>query len=201
MRSENRHVVDKAKYRQPGAVTGILLAVLCVIATLTGCGESWRSTSADIDYKAVFLDNGQALFGRLGESGPSYVTLKDVLYVPGRMLLGYDNKLMNSVGAEIWHESDPIRLETRHIVALIDTDYRAVLLDDGRALFGRILERTTDYLLLKDVFSIEREVTQGQGGKTARVVLARDNERLQDHMFINTSHVLAVEPVSARPEK
>jgi hypothetical protein len=77
-----------------------------------------------------------------------------------------------------------------------------VLLDNGRAYFGRLLERTTDYLLLKDVFSIEREVTEEHGGKTARAVLARrENERLQDHMFINSAHVLAVEPVSARPEK
>jgi hypothetical protein len=174
--------------------------MLCVVATFTGCGESRRGTSADTDYQAVFLDNGQAFFGRVEESGPSYVTLKDVLYVPGRT---YDHKLVKNAGVEIWQESDPIRFDIRHVVALIDTDYRAVLLDDGRAYFGRLIERTTDYVLLKDVFSIEIEATQERGGKTARVVLVkRENDRrLQDPMFINAGHVLAVEPVPARPEK
>ena len=200
MRSENRHVVDKARQRQLSATIILLTAVLCVIATLTGCSKSWRGTSADIDYKAMLLDNGQALFGKLEDSGPSQVTLKDVLYVTGRKC---DNKVVRSVGTEIWHGCDPVRLDTRNIVAVIDTDYKAVLLDNGRAYFGRLLERTTDYLLLKDVFLIEREVTQEWGGKTARVVLVKgeNGREPQDHMFINAGHILAVMPVSERSEK
>ncbi len=92
MASERRHFVDKARQRQPGVGTGILLtALICIVATLAGCSESWRGASADIDYKAVFLDNGQALLGKLEDSGPSHVTLKDVFYVPGRVC---DNKLI-----------------------------------------------------------------------------------------------------------
>ena len=198
MGSESRHVVDKARQRPSGALTGILLAILCVVATLTGCGESWRGSSADIGYKAVFLDDGQALFGKLEDSGPTHVTLKDAFYVPGRVC---DNKLIPGPGPGR-QESGPIRLETRHIVAPIDTDYRAILLDNGRVCFGTLLQRATDYVELKDAFFIEREVTQGHGGKTARVVLVTgaNGRQLQDHIFINAGHVLAVEPISAGPE-
>jgi len=200
MRPESEHVIDKAKYSPLGALTGVALAVLCVIVTLTGCSESRRGTSADIDYKAVFLDNGQALFGRLEDSGPSHVTLKDVLYVTGGKC---GNKVVKSVGSEVWHGRDPVRLDTRNIVAVVDTDYKAVFLDNGRAYFGRLLERTTDYVLLKDVFLIERETTQEWGGKTVRVILVKgENGRdPQDHMFINAGHILSVMPVSAKPEK
>ena len=170
MRSKNRHVMDKARCSHLGALTSAVLAMVCVFATLTGCGESWSITSADIDYKAVFLDNGQALFGRLEDSGPSHVTLKDVLYVTGGKC---GNKVVKSVGSEVWHGRDPVRLDTRDIVAVVDTDYKAVFLDNGRAYFGRLLERTTDYLLLKDVFLIEREMTQEWGGKTVRVILVK----------------------------
>ncbi|MGD0661103.1 MAG: hypothetical protein ABSD38_23825 [Syntrophorhabdales bacterium] len=199
MASERRHFVDKARRSQPGVGTGILLtALICIAATLAGCSESWRSASADIDYKAVFLDNGQALFGKLEDSGPSHVTLKDVLYVPGRVC---DNKLTPGPGPG-WQGSGPIRLETRHMVTPVDTDYRAILLDNGRVCFGRLLQRTTDYLELKDAFFIEREVAHGHGEKMARVVLVTgaNGRHLQDHIFINAGHVLAVEPVLARPE-
>lgn len=100
MRPENERVIDKARQRELRATIILLTAVLCVIGTLTGCGASWTVTSADIDYKAVLLDN-------------------------------------------------------------------------GRAYFGRLLERTTDYLLLKDVFLIEREMMQEWGGKTVRVILVK----------------------------
>jgi hypothetical protein len=198
MGSESRHVVNKAMQRKSGASTGILLAILCVVATLTGCSESWSGSSANIGYKAVFLDNGQALFGKLEDSGPSHVTLKDVLYVPGRVC---DNKLIPGPGPG-WQGSGPVRLETQHMVAPVDTDYRAILLDNGRVCFGRLLQRTTDYVELKDAFFVEREVTRGHGGKTARVVLVTDanGRQLQDHIFINAGHVLAVEPFSAGPE-
>ncbi|MGD0663821.1 MAG: hypothetical protein ABSD38_37780 [Syntrophorhabdales bacterium] len=198
MGSESRHVVNKAMQRKSGASTGILLAILCVVATLTGCSESWSGSSANIGYKAVFLDNGQALFGKLEDSGPSHVTLKDVLYVPGRVC---DNKLIPGSGPG-WQGSGPVRLETQHMVAPVDTDYRAILLDNGRVCFGRLLQRTTDYVELKDAFFVEREVTRGHGGKTARVVLVTDanGRQLQDHIFINAGHVLAVEPFSAGPE-
>ena len=54
------------------------------------------------------------------------------------------------------------------------------------------------YLLSKDVFSIEREVTQEQGGKTARMVLVRreTGRHLQEHMFINAGHILAVSVIN-----
>ena len=198
MGSESRHVVNKAMQRKSGASTGILLAILCVVATLTGCSESWSGSSANIGYKAVFLDNGQALFGKLEDSGPSHVTLKDVLYVPGRVC---DNKLIPGPGPG-WQGSGPVRLETQHMVAPVDTDYRAILLDNGRVCFGKLLQRTTDYVELKDAFFIEREVTRGHGGKTARVVLVTgaNGRHLHDHIFINAGHVLAVEPISAGPE-
>ena len=199
MRSENRHSVDKARQSQTGVGTSILLsALICIAATLAGCGESWRGASADISYKAVFLDNGQALFGKVEDSGPSHVTLKDVFYVPGRVC---DNKLIPGSGPG-WQGFGPIRLETRHIVAPVDTDYRAILLDNGRVCFGTLLQRTADHVELKDAFFIEREVAHEHGGKMARVVLVKgENGRpLQDHIFINAGHVLAVEPISAGPE-
>ena len=153
MKSENRHIVVKPKQRQPGA--GILLiAALCVIVTLTGCGGSPRGTPADIDYKAVFLDDGQALFGRLEDSGPSYITLKDVLYVPRRM---YDNRSITNVGAVIgpaWQGSDPIRLDSRHIVALIDTDYKVVLHLRSQQLVGPALGYVRSLKEISDILNL-----------------------------------------------
>jgi hypothetical protein len=111
--------------------------------------------------------------------------------------------ILESVGSEVWRGRDPVRLDTRNIVAVIDTEYKAVFLDNGRAYFGRLLERTTDYLLLKDVFLIEREMTQEWGGKMVRVILVKgeNGREPQDHMFINAGHILAVWSVSAKPEK
>jgi len=102
--------------------------VLCLILILTlmffvhGCGKSDQKIKIDTEYKAVFLDNGQVFFGKIEETGPSYLMLKDVFYVQSEVVQqDKDKKEVRNIlvkrGSE-WHGPDLMYITTRHVVVI-----------------------------------------------------------------------------------
>jgi hypothetical protein len=99
------------------ALIGLVLVVV-VGAVILGSRWPWRSASAAIDtpYQAVFLTNGQMLFGRLSGLGSSYPVLTDVYYVQAQ--LGPEKKAVSALvrrGKES-HAPDRMVINAQHIL-------------------------------------------------------------------------------------
>jgi hypothetical protein len=80
----------------------------------------------------------------------------------------------------------------------IDTEYKAVFLDNGQIFFGRIEEAGPSYLMLKDVFYVQSQVVQQEKDKkeVRSILIKRGNEwHAPDLMYITTRHVVVIEPV------
>ena len=81
----------------------------------------------------------------------------------------------------------------------IDTEYKAVFLDNGQVFFGKIEEIGPSYLMLKDVFYVQSEVVQqDKDKKEVRNILVKRGSEWHgpDLMYITTRHVVVIEPVS-----
>jgi hypothetical protein len=94
----------------------IFLVLLLLPGLLAGC-TGGSDLSFPTEYQAVFLDNGQVFFGKIGEVSANYLSLHDVYFVqrqeePGKK--GAKNILMR-LGSE-WHGPDFMRINTRHVV-------------------------------------------------------------------------------------
>jgi hypothetical protein len=91
----------------------IIGLVLCLL--LAGCGGS--DLKFPTEYQAVFLDDGQVFFGRLTDTGSSFLMLRDVYYI--LTLKERDKKEIKNIlvrrGAE-WHAPEFMRINTRHVV-------------------------------------------------------------------------------------
>ncbi len=76
------------------------------------------------------------------------------------------------------------------------TEYQAVFLDTGQVFFGKIGEASPDYLTLKDVYFVQRQVEPDK--KAARNILMRLGSEWHgpDFMRINTRHIVRIEPVA-----
>ena len=76
------------------------------------------------------------------------------------------------------------------------TPYQAVLLDSGFAYFGKIDEMNRSFITVTDVFYIQ--TTASPDGKPAASVLVKRGKELHgpDRMYINTRHIIMIEPVS-----
>jgi hypothetical protein len=107
---------------------GNLLGVLCILVLIAGgCSDkSMVSGSADkskialsTEYQAVFLDNGQAFFGKMENADAPYPSLKDVFYIQ-RLVNKDTNEVKNTLvkrGSE-WHGPDQMYISARHIVLI-----------------------------------------------------------------------------------
>jgi len=80
----------------------------------------------------------------------------------------------------------------------IDTEYKAVFLDNGQVFFGKLEEAGPSYILLKNVFYVQSQVIQDKEKKEVRNILIKRGNELHgpDLMYINTRHVIVIEPVS-----
>jgi hypothetical protein len=96
--------------------TLVFLLILPLLGLLPGCGSS-NDLSFATEYQAVFLDNGQVLFGKMGDVGPDYLALHDVYYVQRQVEPEKKEarNLLVRLGSE-WHAPDFMRINTRHIV-------------------------------------------------------------------------------------
>jgi len=81
----------------------------------------------------------------------------------------------------------------------IDTEYKAVFLDNGQVFFGKIEEVGPTYVMLKDVFYVQSQVVQQEKDKkeVRNILIKRGNEwHGPDIMYITKQHVVVIEPVS-----
>lgn len=82
----------------------------------------------------------------------------------------------------------------------ISTTYSAVLVDNGRVLFGKLDQTHPGYLLLTDAYF----VVSGMNPDTKQVTNALSKLEKQlnapDRIFISRRHVVAVEPVAANSQ-
>lgn len=80
----------------------------------------------------------------------------------------------------------------------IDTEYKAVFLDNGQVFFGRIEEVGSSYLVLKDVFYVQSQVFEQEKDKreVTNILIKRGNEwHGPDRMYVNSNHITIIEPV------
>ena len=109
--------------RQKGAATLTAVAsVALVLLLLLAVFVLWQSSRVKLTspYQAVFLDSGQAYFGKLESLGTPwspYVVLTDVYYV--QSVTNPETKQTNNIlvkrGKE-WHGPDRMIINARHLV-------------------------------------------------------------------------------------
>jgi hypothetical protein len=73
--------------------------------------------------------------------------------------------------------------------------YSAVLLDNNQVYFGKLDKVESDYPVLTDVYYIQSQVNKDTKAVT-NILVRRGNEwHGPDRMFINSRHILFIEPV------
>ena len=78
------------------------------------------------------------------------------------------------------------------------TEFQAVFLDNGQAFFGKLENPDSSYPLLKEVFYIQRQVNPNNKDEVKNILIKRGSEwHGPDKMYINSSHIVLIEPVSA----
>ncbi len=105
-----------AKQRHRRVIRWHILLFFCLLpALLSACDRG--DLKFPTEYQAIFLDNGQVLFGRLTEDGSSYLRLRDVFYI--KREVSPDKKEVKNIlvkrGSE-WHAPDFMRINSRHIL-------------------------------------------------------------------------------------
>ena len=84
----------------------------------------------------------------------------------------------------------------RDVKPKFDTEYQAVLLTNGQVFYGKSKFEGTDYLLLKNVFYVRRQVNP-ETKQVSNTVLKKGAEwHGAEQMHINTRHIIAIEPVA-----
>ena len=107
----------------------LFFLMLLALGYLCGCNN--RDLTFTSEYQAVFLDNSQVFFGKLSDTGSSYLTLRDVYYV--QSVVERDKKDPTNIlikrGSE-WHNPDFMRINTTHVVVIepVGSDSRVALL-------------------------------------------------------------------------
>ena len=82
----------------------------------------------------------------------------------------------------------------------IDTEYKAVFLDNGQVFFGRIEEAGRSYLVLKDVYYVQSQLFEREKDRreVTNILIKRGNEwHGPDRMYINLHHITYIEPVAS----
>ena len=86
-----------------------------------GCGQNSNPTfpKFETEYQAVFLGNGQVIFGKSEILGKDYILLKDVFYIRSQaneQTKQVTNTLIKK-GKE-WHGAEQMYINTRHIIMI-----------------------------------------------------------------------------------
>ncbi len=95
----------------------IMLFVLALY--VAGCSKSEQKLEFKTEYQAVFLDNGQAFFGKVEGAGSPYPVLREAYYVQSQV--SKENNQVTGIlikrGKE-WHAPDMMYLNARHIILI-----------------------------------------------------------------------------------
>jgi hypothetical protein len=79
---------------------------------------------------------------------------------------------------------------------LLQTEYQAVLLDNGAAYFGKTVQMTRDFITLSDVYYVQSQTNPGTK-EVSNVLIKRGKEwHGPDRMVINRQHLALMEPVA-----
>jgi len=76
------------------------------------------------------------------------------------------------------------------------TDYQAVILDNGQVVFGKAEFLGKEYVLLKDVFYIRSLVNQETKQVTNTLIKKGQEWHGAEQSYINTRHIIMIDPVS-----
>jgi hypothetical protein len=76
------------------------------------------------------------------------------------------------------------------------TDYQVVILDNGNAYFGKLEMPGKSFIVLKDVYYIQTQINQETKAQTNILVKRGKELHAPDFMYINTQHVILIEPVT-----
>lgn len=83
----------------------------------------------------------------------------------------------------------------RHHPVRFDSQYQAVLLDNGQVYFGKLEAADSAFPVLKDVYYIQSKVDP-QTKAVNNVLVRRGKEwHSPDRMVLNSRHVILIEPV------
>ncbi len=78
---------------------------------------------------------------------------------------------------------------------LITTRYQAVALGNGNVFYGRIDHLGSDHPVLRDVFTIRRELDPGSGQPRYILIKRKDEVNGADHIIIPVTAIAFIEPV------
>jgi hypothetical protein len=79
---------------------------------------------------------------------------------------------------------------------LVQSEYQAVLLDNGSAYFGKTIQMTRDFVTLADVYYVQSR-TNSDNKQVSSVLIRRGKEwHGPDRMVINRQHLVLIEPVA-----
>jgi len=105
--------------------TFYLSIILICSSTVYGCSPSGAKANSDSDgtpkvsteYQAVFLDNGQAFFGKLENANSKYPLLKEVYYIQSQEdpATKQVNSVLTKRGSEL-HGPDAMYINAGHIL-------------------------------------------------------------------------------------
>ena len=77
------------------------------------------------------------------------------------------------------------------------TEYQAIFLDNGQVFFGKLEDPGSSFLMLRDVFYVQRTASTDKK-EVKNLLVKRGGEwHGPDFMRINTRHVVLIEPVAA----
>jgi hypothetical protein len=98
-----------------------IIIIITIFSLTQGCGSGAGSQkiSLQTEYQAVFLGNGQVFFGK-AETGPDYVTLKDVFYIQSQVNPENKQQVRNILikrGQEL-HGPDLMYISKAHVVLI-----------------------------------------------------------------------------------
>jgi hypothetical protein len=77
----------------------------------------------------------------------------------------------------------------------ITTTYQAVTLGNGSVFYGRIDHLGTDYPVLRDVFTVHRELDPNTRQPRYVLLKRKDDVNGADHMIVPATSIAFVEPV------
>jgi hypothetical protein len=113
-------------YSSTARLIPCLVMILICTCAAAGCSKGGTQTASaepgeapkiSTEYQAVFLDNGQAFFGKLEGAGSKYPLLKEVYYIQSQQDAA--TKQVNSVltkrGSEL-HGPDVMYINASHIL-------------------------------------------------------------------------------------
>jgi len=125
LKSAGKTTIARSMFMKPRlskglGVTFLVCCVMLFALIIQGCKSesTFQKLSFQTEYQAVFLDNGQAFFGK-GELGQDYVTLRDVFYIQSSVnpeTKEIKNTLIKK-GKE-WHGPDMMHINRSHVVLI-----------------------------------------------------------------------------------